>query len=96
MSSDISSPVTDKGRLLFGAGFAFGVMFAMFVLAIVSVSVAENPGGGLFASEVILTIAAGVLFTGILGISLYLLAFPENRLDLPVEDLVEPKNGGDE
>lgn len=96
MSADASSPVSDKGRLLFGAGFAFGVMFTMFVLAVVATSVVDRPGVGLFASEVMLTIAAGVLFTGILGISLYLLAFPENRLALPVEDLVGPKEDGDE
>jgi len=75
------------GRLLFGAGFVFGVMFTMLILAVVTATVATEQAEGLLASEVIITIVAGMVFAGIVGVSLYLLAFPENRIEVPVEML---------
>ena len=90
MSDDIS----DKGRLLFGAGFAFGVLFTMVVLALVTVTVVGRSGEGIFLWDIVATIAGGALFTGIVGVSLYVLAFPENRVAVPVESLFD--SGDDE
>ncbi len=87
MSEDASDVVSDKHRLMFGAGFIFGVMFTMLILAVVTVTVASGQEG-LLASEVIVTIVAGIIFAVIVGVSLYLLAFEENRVELPVEDLL--------
>lgn len=93
MTPDSAPDVTDKGRLLFGAGFAFGVTFALFVLALVTVAVVNRLDGGVAVSDIIATIAAGVLFTGVVGISLYILAFPENRLELSLDGLFEADDG---
>ena len=90
MSDDIS----DKGRLLFGAGFAFGVLFTMVVLALVTVTVVGRSGEGIFLWDIVATIAGGALFTGIVGVSLYVLAFPENRVAVPVQSLFD--SGDDE
>jgi len=87
MIADAHGELTDKNRLLLGAGFVFGVAFAMLVLAIATATAVGT--GALFGSAVVVTIAAGILFAGIVGVSLYALSFPENRLDLPVEQFVE-------
>lgn len=79
--------LTDKNRLLFGAGFAFGVTATLVILATATLAVADSGG-----QEVILTLAAGAFFAGVVGTTLFLLAFPENRVDVPVERLF----GGDE
>ncbi|MFT4922070.1 MAG: hypothetical protein ACI8XM_001280 [Haloarculaceae archaeon] len=89
-------PLDDKNRLLFGAGFVFGVMFTLLILAIVTVTLAGNLGWGLLARDVIVTIFAGILFTSILGTALYLLAFPENRIDVPVEAVFGTDEGNEE
>jgi hypothetical protein len=86
--------LTDKNRLLLGAGFVFGVAFTMLVLAIVAATVVG--AGPLFGSGLAVTTAAGILFAGIVGVSLYGLAFPENRLDLPVETVFETDQSQDE
>ncbi len=93
MSADSSPPVSDKGRLLFGSGFVFGVMFAMVVLAMVTVTVVDRPVDRMLVSDAIFTIGAGIVFTAIVGVSLYVLAFPENRLELPVENVVGTDDG---
>lgn len=87
MRGDTEQAVTDKGRLLFGAGFVFGVLFTMLVLAVVTVTVVPETVGGVLASDIGLIILAGIVFAGIVGVSLYLLAFPENRIELPVDSL---------
>ncbi len=75
--------ITDKGRLLFGAGFVFGVAFTMMLLAIVTSTVAGRAGASLMSSGVLVTITAGIFFVAVVGVSLFFLAFPENRLRLP-------------
>lgn len=80
MSAD--GVVDDKDRLLFGAGFAFGVMFTMLVLAVVVATVT----GELLGTDLVVTIGAGVFLAGVVGVALYVLAFPDNRLQVPVGD----------
>jgi hypothetical protein len=94
MIEDVREDVSDKNRLLLGAGFVFGVAFSMFVLALAAGAVVGT--GSLLGSSVLATIAAGVLFATIVGTSLYVLAFPENRLDVPVETLFETDTGRDD
>lgn len=84
------SPVSDKSRLLFGAGFVFGVAFTMLILALVTATVSARVGRSLLASEVAVTMAAGIAFAGIVGTSMYFLAFPENRLQVPIPGRSEP------
>lgn len=77
-------PVTDKERLLFGAGFVFGVAVTMVIMAVVTSTVAGRTGTSVLGAEVVLTIGGGVVFAAIVGICLWVLAFPENRLHLPL------------
>ena len=83
MASDLS----DKSRLLFGAGFVFGVGFTMVVMGLVTVAVARRTGRQLVTGEVLVTLVAGVFFAAVVGLSLYFLAFPENRVEIPIEGL---------
>lgn len=87
MATETDEPLTDKGKLLFGAGFVFGVMATMLLLAVVLVatSSAVLASGGLLQSPVVVTVFAGVLFALIVGTALYLLAFPANRTKIPVD-----------
>jgi hypothetical protein len=94
MIADAHEELPDKNRLLLGAGFVFGVAFAMLMLAVVAGTVVG--AGTLLESAAVVTIAAGLLFSGIIGLSLYGLAFPENRLDLPVETVLETDRTHDE
>jgi len=78
------TPISDKDRLLFGAGFAFGATCILILLAIV---VATVGGPSLsIGALVFLPIAGSVVFSAIIGAALYLLAFPENRAQLPIND----------
>lgn len=74
----------DKGRLLFGAGFAFGVACALLILVVVVATVTAETARDLLGREVFVTIGAGIFFAGVVGIGLYVLAFPENRLEVPI------------
>lgn len=94
MLGSTPAEVTDTNRLLLGAGFVFGVAFSMLVLGVAAAAVVGT--AGLLASSVSATIAAGILFAGIIGVSLYVLAFPANRLDVPVEALFETDRTHDE
>jgi hypothetical protein len=79
--------LTDKGKLLFGAGFVFGVMVTMLMLVVVLV-VAVSGDAALeptLQSSLLVTIVAGIVFAAIVGAGLYFLAFPENRTKIPVD-----------
>jgi len=76
--------LADKGRLLFGAGFAFGVACALLILVVVVATVTGETARELLGRDVFVTIAAGICFAGVVGVGLYVLAFPENRLEVPV------------
>lgn len=85
MATRPAQPLTDDGKLLFGAGFVFGVMATLVLLAVV-IAVAASSGGPM-PTTVLATVGGGVLFAGIVGSGLFLLAFPENRTRIPVEDV---------
>lgn len=75
--------ITDKDRLLFGGGFVIGVAFTLLVSGVVAATIAGRSGWTPLASDVLVTIAAGVLFAGVVGVTLYFLAFPSNRIEIP-------------
>lgn len=78
--------LTDQGKLLFGAGFVFGVTVSMCLLAVVLVAVTSGPAtpGGVGAS-LLATVAGGVLFAAVVGAGLTYLAFDHNRAKIPVD-----------
>ncbi|WP_123537041.1 hypothetical protein [Halosimplex salinum] len=83
MATQPSEALSDDGKLLFGAGFVFGVMATMVLLAVVLAVLAAN--GQQLSVTVAATVAGGIVFAGIVGGGLYLLAFPENRMRIPVD-----------
>jgi hypothetical protein len=85
--------LTDMGRLLFGAGFVFGVMVTLVVLALVTATGSSDPSTEVLASDAVITIVGGIFFAAIVGVGLYLLAFPANRVDLPVGSLFGDDDG---
>lgn len=82
MTADTDSPVSDRDRLLFGAGFAFGVTFTLLVLGIVAAGL--GGGEGALGVNVTLLVVVSVILTGLIGSATYLLAFPANRVTVPV------------
>ncbi|WP_324759860.1 hypothetical protein [Haloarcula montana] len=75
-------PIDDKERLLFGAGFVFGAGFILLVLGLV---IATMDGGvGALGVDAGVLIGASVFATALVGTGLFLLAFPENRVEVPV------------
>ena len=84
MSSTGDDRLSRKERLLFGAGFVFGVMFTMLILAVVVATVGN--GTGVEVTSIFVTISAGIFFAAVVGVALYFLAFPENRVEIPVGD----------
>lgn len=73
--------VSDRDRLMFGAGFAFGVTCLFLVLAMV---VAGATGSDLTTGTPVLgSVVVGALAAGVIGAALFLLAFPENRVQVP-------------
>jgi hypothetical protein len=79
-----SDGMTDQDRLLFGAGFVFGVAVTMLILGVV-LAVVVSAGVGGVPTTVAATVAGGVLFAGIVGAGLYYLAFPDNRTRIAVD-----------
>lgn len=79
-----SDPVGDKERLLLVAGFAFGVMTTMVLLVLVLGANGAFGPGSLLASSDALIVIAGIVFTGIVGVALYVLSFAENRQMIPI------------
>ncbi|CCQ32898.1 hypothetical protein HLRTI_002489 [Halorhabdus tiamatea SARL4B] len=84
MTADTTPPITDDDRLLLGAGFAFGVMTTLIVLVLVLVMDGTLATGELVTTPEGLIAIAGIVFAGILGIALYVLAFPDNRANIPI------------
>jgi len=85
MATRPAQPLSDDGKLLFGAGFVFGVMVTLVLLGVVVAVVAANSGP--VPVTAVATVVGGIVFAGIVGSGLFLLAFPENRTRIPVDDL---------
>lgn len=78
--------LTDQGKLLFGAGFVFGVTVTLCLLAVVLVAVTRVPASSAdLAASPLLASVAGVLFATIVGAGLTYLAFDHNRAKIPVD-----------
>jgi hypothetical protein len=92
----MASKVTDENRMLLGAGFAFGAAVTLLLLGVAAVTIASRPGRPPMSQAVLATLAAGVFFAAVIGVTLYLLAFPENRVDLPVDWLPATAGQDDE
>lgn len=75
---------TERERLIFGAGFVFGVMFALLILALVFAAVVPETVslGAILSSTVVLPLVAAVGFAAAVGSALYVLALPERGLAL--------------
>lgn len=84
MSSSGTGKITDKDRLLFGAGFVFGVLCTLLILMVVVATVTGEGAQEFVSEDIFTTIAAGVCFLLIVGIAMYTLAFPENRTKVSV------------
>lgn len=77
--------VSERERLIFGAGFAFGALTIMLILGLLMATVVPNyvTLGTLLDIRVLLTlvIAIGSAFT--IGIGLYVLGIPESGIGIP-------------
>jgi len=79
------SQKTERERLIFGAGFAFGVMFTLLILAVVLAAVLPESvtPSMLLSSTVLLPIVSAIVFAFVVGIALYVLALPDQGFGLP-------------
>lgn len=96
MNASDEDEIGDTGRLLFGAGFVFGVLCTLLVLIVVVATATGEGGQGLIDQDVFTTIVAGILFIAVVGIAMYVLAFPENRESLPTDELRAGGGSADE
>lgn len=82
----------ERERLIFGAGFAFGVMFTLLILGIVFSTVASQTVtlSTLLDSQVLLPVAAAIVFAFVVGVGLYLLALPTQGFGIP-RPVVDPE-----
>ena len=74
----------ERERLIFGAGFAFGVTFTMSILAVVVAAVVPRPVAlpDLLTSAVVLPILAAIGLAAVAGVALYVFALPEHGFGL--------------
>jgi hypothetical protein len=94
MSQSGNQASTERERLIFGAGFAFGVMFTLAILAVVLSTVVPGPVtlGTLLNSTVLLPVVAAIVFAAIVGFALYVLALPESGFGLPKRPMFEERD----
>jgi uncharacterized integral membrane protein len=71
-------------RYIFGAGFVFGVVSATLILAVVMAVATGSSALDLLVQPLMLGVGAAILLAMIVGSALFLLAFPENRVRVPV------------
>ena len=85
MSHPNPDETVERERLIFGAGFALGVMFTMLILGMVLSTVAPQSVTitSLLDSRVLLPVVAAVVFAFVVGVALYLLALPEQGFGIP-------------
>lgn len=91
MSADSAPPDSDTVKYVFGAGFVFGVLSTMLILGVV-LSITTGPGVlSVIGGPLLISIGTAIVVTGIVGSALFLLAFPENRVRVPIvrNDLTE-------
>lgn len=81
---DTTDGVGDKERLLLAAGFAFGVMMTLLVLELVLVANGTVAVGDLLTSADAIVVLAGIVFTAVVGVALFVLSFPGNRERIPI------------
>jgi hypothetical protein len=93
MSQSGNQASTERERLIFGAGFAFGVMFTLAILAVVLSTVVPGPVTieTLLNSAVLLPVIAAIAFAAIVGFALYYLALPESGIGLPQSPFLEER-----
>ncbi len=84
MTESDGDEATERERLIFGAGFAFGVMFTMSILAVVVATVVPRPVAlpSLLTSTVVFPIIAAVLLAAVASVALYTLALPKHGFGL--------------
>lgn len=84
MTDGPADETTERDRLIFGAGFAVGVMFTMAVLAVVVSTVVPRPVSlpSLLTSTVLLPILAALVLSAVAGVALYTFALPEQGFGL--------------
>jgi len=85
MSHPNPDETIERERLIFGAGFALGVMFTMLILGMVLSTVAPQSVTitSLVDSRVLLPVVAAVVFAFVVGVALYVLALPEQGFGIP-------------
>jgi hypothetical protein len=85
MSHPNPDETVERERLIFGAGFAFGVMFTMLILGVILSTVV--PGSvtpaTLLDSRVLLTVLGAMGFALVVGVGLYVFALPERGFGIP-------------
>jgi glycerol uptake facilitator-like aquaporin len=93
MSPPTPDEEAERDRLIFGAGFAFGVMFTTLILAVVvSAALPRDVTLGMVLSHrVLLPIVSAFLFAAIVGTALYVLALPETGFGLPRPVATDPE-----
>ncbi|MFB6166267.1 MAG: hypothetical protein ABEJ31_13995 [Haloarculaceae archaeon] len=84
MSEPGVSAATERDRLIFGAGFAFGVVFTLLVLAVVLSPLVPGPvsADALLHPRVLVPIGAAIALAAVASLALYALALPERGLGL--------------
>lgn len=90
MSKSGESVSTERERLIFGAGFAFGVMFTMLILAVTVAATVTGPAlGVLTGSTVLWPIASAFALAAVVGFGLYFLALPDRGFGFRDEGLLD-------
>lgn len=85
MSHPNPDETVERERLIFGAGFALGVMFTMLILGMVLSTVVPQAVtvSTLLDSRVLLPVVAAITFAFVVGVALYVLALPEQGFGIP-------------
>ena len=84
MDPELPETDSESVRYVFGAGFVFGVVTATLVLVGVLATATESSALNLLFQPLLLSVGAAILVAVLVGSGLFLLAFPENRVRVPV------------
>src|SRR6056297_1001159 len=93
MSHPNPDETVERERLIFGAGFALGVMFTMLILGMVLSTVVPQTVtmSTLLDSRVLLPVVAAIVFAFVVGVALYVLALPEQGFGIPQRVAFDPE-----